>query len=473
MIIVELLYNLAVLIALSVLSGFINLRFDRKKLISKILQGLLFGTTAIVGMLNPFVLAEGIIFDGRSIVISLCTLFFGPLSGAIAAIMAIMFRFNLGGAGTVMGTMVILSSFLIGIFFYLRKNKHSAQRISNYQLFFFGIIVHIAMLLLVLFLPPKNILDTYQTISFTVIIIYPLVTVVIGKILLDQEENQGFLIKLKESEQNYRLLIENQSDVIVKVDKEGKFTFVSPSYCKLFGKKKHELLGKSYIPLVHKDDLEKTQNAMFDLYHEPFSCYVEQRALTQEGLKWLAWSDTAVLDSEGNVESIIGVGRDITSRKNAEEELKNSEEKFFKAFQASPDSLTLTELSTGKLLEMNDGFERVFGYSREEVIGTSTLDLGLWVNPDDRVAVVSKLKSDGSVKDYEAVGRRKNGDLLVGLISAEIIKVADQSLILIMVRDITESKRAEEILKRMKKNIVCFLILLPMLSSREIQKETL
>ncbi len=424
MIIVDLLYNLAVLVALSVLSGFINLRFNRKKLISKILQGLLFGATSVIGMLNPFVLINGIIFDGRSIVISLCTLFFGPVSGAIASIMAVSFRLYLGGGGALMGTLVILSSFFIGIYFYLKKQIHPENKITNVNLLLFGLVVHVAMLLLVLALPPKNILDTYKTISFTVIIIYPLVTIVIGKILLDQEENQGFLEKLKDSEQKYRLLIENQNDLIVKENKEGNFTFVSPSYCKLFGKREDELLGNSFIPLIHEDDIENTRIAMLDLYHEPYTCYIEQRVLTVEGWKWLAWSDTTALDVDGNVEYIIAVGRDVTNRKKAEEELRNSEEKFFKAFQASPDSLTLTELSSGKLLELNDGFERMFGYSREEVIGKSTLDLGVWVNQKDRLEIVSRLENEGSLKNYEAIGRRKNGDLLVGLISAEIIQVS-------------------------------------------------
>ena len=469
MIIVELLYNLAVLIALSVLSGFINLRFDRKKLISKILQGLLFGFTSVIGMLNPFVLTNGIIFDGRSIVISLCTLFFGPVSGVIASIMAVAFRLHLGGGGALMGIMVILSSFFIGLFFYLKKQKLPEAKINNLQLYFFGLLVHFAMLLWVLSLPSKNILETYKTISFTVIIIYPLVTVVIGKILLDQKENQGFVSKLKESEENYRLLIENQNDLVVKVDMDNKFLFVSPSYCKLFGKNMDELIGKSFLPLVHEDDIENTQKAMLGLYHEPYSCYLEQRALTVEGWKWLAWSDTAVFDSNGVVQSIIGVGRDISSQKNAEEELKNSEEKFFKAFQASPDSLSLTEFNTGILIEINDGFERVFGYSREEVIGRSTLDLGVWVNSEDRIAVVTKLSDEGSVKDYEALGRRKNGETLVGLISAEIIRVAGQSLILIMVRDITESKKAEEILR---KNEEKYRMLLELASDAFFQGDT-
>ena len=118
MIIVDLLYNLSVLIALSVLSGFINLRYDREKNSNKIIQGLLFGATVIVGILNPFVLTPGIIFDGRSIIISICSLIFGPISGVIASVMAVSFRLYIGGSGVTMGILVILSSFIIGLVFH-------------------------------------------------------------------------------------------------------------------------------------------------------------------------------------------------------------------------------------------------------------------------------------------------------------------------------------------------------------------
>lgn len=448
MIIVELLYNLAALVALSVLSGFINLKFDRSLLLNKILQGILFGAAAIIGMLNPFILADGIFFDGRSIVISLCALFFGPVAGLISAFMAAFYRISIGGNGATMGTLVILSSLLIGLFFFFKKQKTEEKSISNLQLFSFGIFVHIAMLLLVLTLPTKNILYTYKTITFTVLVIYPLVTIVIGKILFDQEENKRFITRLKESEENYRLLVENQSDLVVKIDKEGIFKFVSPSYCKLFGKSKDELLGKSFMPLVHKDDQEKTQKAMLALYSDPYACYLEQRALTLEGWRWLAWSDTAVLDEKGNVDSIIGVGRDITSIKSAQEDLKTSEEKFYKAFKASPDSLSLTELDTGKIIDANDGFERVFGYSADEVIGKTTVELKVWANSEDRANIVSKLKKDGMVRNYEAVGRKKNGDRLIGILSAEIIKVGTVAYIIMIVRDVTAHKAAEENLKK-------------------------
>ena len=125
---------------------------------------------------------------------------------------------------------------------------------------------------------------------------------------------------LQESKDNYRLLVENQTDLLVKVDQEGRFEFVSPSYCKMFGKTEKELLGATFMPLVHPDDRETTAKEMKKLYSPPHTAYVEQRAMTKDGWTWLAWLDTAVLDKKGDVAEIIGLGRDITDKKQAEME---------------------------------------------------------------------------------------------------------------------------------------------------------
>ncbi len=136
---------------------------------------------------------------------------------------------------------------------------------------------------------------------------------------------------LQESEQKYRLLIENQTDLVVKVDSEGHFLFVSPSYCEMFGKKEEELLGKKFMPLVHEDDRAITAEAMKNLYKPPYTCYVEQRAQTKGGWRWLAWADKSVLDQEGNIVAIVGVGRDITERKRMEQELLESREQMVRS----------------------------------------------------------------------------------------------------------------------------------------------
>lgn len=318
MIILDLIYNLAVLVALSVLSGFVDQRFNRTELYGKLIQGLLFGITAVIGMLYAFVLTEGIIFDGRSIIISLCTFFFGPISGAIAALFAVLFRVHLGGAGVLMGTLVALSSFLIGLVFYFYRNKKSEKTVSSGQLYLLGLIAHAVMLTLVLALPSKIIAEAYKTLTLSIIGIYPLVTILIGKILLDQENNQSFLRQIKESEEKYRLLVENQSDLIVKTDVDGRFLFVNSAYCDLFDVKESELLRKSYTPLVHEDDIPVVEKAVQKLFKPPYNCSYEERVKTRFGWRWIQWEAKSVLDEDGNVKELIGTGRDITERKNAE-----------------------------------------------------------------------------------------------------------------------------------------------------------
>jgi PAS domain S-box-containing protein len=131
--------------------------------------------------------------------------------------------------------------------------------------------------------------------------------------------------KLEESREQYRLLVENQTDLIVKVDPEGRFQFVSPSYCQMFGRAEAELLGRNFMPRVHEEDRVRTAKAMETLHSPPYTAYVEQRAMTVSGWRWLGWLDTAVRDEQGNVTAIIGVGRDITERKAMEEQLRHQE----------------------------------------------------------------------------------------------------------------------------------------------------
>jgi len=125
---------------------------------------------------------------------------------------------------------------------------------------------------------------------------------------------------VEESEAKYRLLVENQSDMVVRTDADGRFLFVSPSYCRTFGKSEQELLGQSFIPLVHPDDLPTTLERMQQLNRPPHICYVEQRANTVNGWRWLFWADKAIVDKKGHIEAIVAVGRDITEMKKAQED---------------------------------------------------------------------------------------------------------------------------------------------------------
>jgi LytS/YehU family sensor histidine kinase len=209
MIIVDLIFNLAILISVSVLSGFIDVRYSRNTTSGSILQGLLFGLVALIGMLQPFVLAPGIFFDGRSVVLSLCGLFFGPVAGVISATIALVYRIYVGGAGVYMGVSVIVSSTLIGVLFhhYTQQNRKLSTTLYLYGI---GMLVHVVMILLIFAIPSPMRLITFETLAFSILGIYPLATVLIGTILKDQENRSGRKLAeaaLQESESKFELFM--------------------------------------------------------------------------------------------------------------------------------------------------------------------------------------------------------------------------------------------------------------------------
>lgn len=144
---------------------------------------------------------------------------------------------------------------------------------------------------------------------------------------------------LAREEAKYRLLVENQTDLVVKVDTKGRFLYVSPTYCRTFGKGEEEFLQGTFMPQVHPDDLPGTLAAMEALYVPPHSAVMEQRCNTVEGWRWFSWTDTAVLDESGRVAEIIGVGRDVTEKKAMEAALLAAKEQAEAANRAKDEFL--------------------------------------------------------------------------------------------------------------------------------------
>ncbi|MBC8158642.1 MAG: PAS domain S-box protein, partial [Alphaproteobacteria bacterium] len=253
---------------------------------------------------------------------------------------------------------------------------------------------------------------------------------------------------LRLREANYRLLVENQTDLVVKVDTAGRFLFVSPSYCQTFDKTEDDLLGKTFMPLVHKNDREATAAAMENLFQPPHTAYMEQRAKTRDGWRWLAWNDTAVLDDESKVSAIIGVGRDITDRRNAEDILAKSEEHFSKAFQGSPVAMSITAIEDGTLLDVNQAWLSMIGCSRADVIGKTIAETGIWPDADNRSMLVERLKREGAIRDFDTSFVRPDGKSRSAILSVDIIEISGEQQLLSTSFDVTERKQAEEILRK-------------------------
>ncbi|MBI3851826.1 MAG: PAS domain S-box protein [Verrucomicrobia bacterium] len=147
-----------------------------------------------------------------------------------------------------------------------------------------------------------------------------------------------------------------------------------------------------------------------------------------------------------SVQRAVQEAAERTERQRAEEALRQSEERFAKAFRALSVGLSLARLSDGCFLEVNDAFLRLFGFQREEVLGHTALELGLWPNSHRRQELTARLQAEGSLKNVEAKARKKSGKLGDMLMSMELVEMAGDQCILALFEDITERKRAEEAL---------------------------
>lgn len=133
-------------------------------------------------------------------------------------------------------------------------------------------------------------------------------------------------------------------------------------------------------------------------------------------------------------------------------EVQAQEEKFTKAFHSSPYAIMLTRVSDGEIFEVNDGFTSITGYKPEEVLGNKTLDLFLWQRPEDRTAMVHQL-SNGKITGVEVHFRRKTGEIMIGVFSADGIEINNEACILASISDITERKQAEDGLRQTNRQL--------------------
>lgn len=176
--------------------------------------------------------------------------------------------------------------------------------------------------------------------------------------------------QLIESRNKYRILIENQSEMIVIVDKYGIFKFANQKYCATFGKDESDLIGNNFMPLVHEEDRLRTSLTMEKLKYKPYECYIEQRAKTKDGWRWLAWNDKSILDKNGEIKEIIGVGRDITNQKKLEKAMTNTINNFENIIQGINSKIVVLQKDY-KIIFVNTEFENYLNSQKEYIVGHS------------------------------------------------------------------------------------------------------
>jgi PAS domain S-box-containing protein len=264
--------------------------------------------------------------------------------------------------------------------------------------------------------------------------------------LRDISDHKQIEEKLRQSEERYRNILESIREGYFELDLNGNYTFANEANCRYLGYTKEELIGMNYRRHTDEETAKKLYQTYYELYRtgKPIEL-LDLESIKKDGTKAIYETSVSLIrDNEGKPIGFRGVSRNVTERKNMEEALRQSEEKFRKAFYTNPDSMAISRLEDGMYIAINPGFTKGTRYTEEDIIGKTSIEYNIWDNVEDRQRWVARLKKDGEIINLEAAFRRKGGEIRYGLVSASVIDLNGVPHLLSITRDITDRKQAEQ-----------------------------
>jgi PAS domain S-box-containing protein len=310
-----------------------------------------------------------------------------------------------------------------------------------------------------------------------------------------QEESQSIITELKQAQEELqrrermlRNLYEGSGDAIFVQDLEGKVLDVNPAACRLHETSREQLIGRSMLDLVAPErrqeilellpklvsgERSEAEIALSSSGQRSIPVLVRVTRIEHDGQPAVLFQARDITEQKRTADGLQRahtqlekrvaertidllranelLRREISERAQAEQALRQSEARFSKAFRASPVSMGITTLSEGRFIDVNDIFLKTFGFTREEVVGESALDLGLWLDPAERRRLVATLHEQQNVRNLECRFVTKSGELRHTLASVEIIELGKQPHLLFITHDVTERLSLEAQLRHSQK----------------------
>jgi len=235
-------------------------------------------------------------------------------------------------------------------------------------------------------------------------------------------------------------------EIVISTLEEGRFLDVNESFERNNGFTRAEAIGRTSLELglitpeqrAAVVEQIKTHGGVRNL---------EMRCHTKSGEKRVKLYSAEPIEISGK-HCLLAVCEDITLRKQVEEELRISEEKFSKVFRCSPTIVCISTLEEGRILDVNETFEQLTGHRRDEIIGRTGLELKIWIDLSERESLLEAVRKHGKTRNREVNFRTKSGEPAVFLLSAEMIELGGEQCLLTVGQDITERKRMEKALRK-------------------------
>lgn len=254
--------------------------------------------------------------------------------------------------------------------------------------------------------------------------------------------------RIEASAHKFRSLVENTRDWVWEVDAEGRYTYASPNVVDIVGYTPEEIVGSMPFDYMPPKEAEHV-GALFCRFKEQGERItdLEHRLIHKGGheLNCIA-NGTPLIDEKGEVRGYFGTCRDISKEKQIERELRESEERFRKAFDTPHVAIAISRQSDGSYIEVNPGFEKITGYGREELLGHSSRELGFF-SPEQRKELTTKILGQGHLINQELTYPTKTGELKTILFSIGPLILHGEDCFLASMVDITETKRMSDKLR--------------------------
>lgn len=302
---------------------------------------------------------------------------------------------------------------------------------------------------------PFSFYQAYKLLILIVSSAFILLLICIGFLFVNITIRKKAEDRIKQIKLQQEALLNNIPDLAWLKDKLSRFIAVNEPFAKACGKTTDAIIGKTDADIwpaeladkYRSDDMEVVQSGVHKRIEEPL-------ADNTGVIRQIETIKTPIYDTNNEIIGTTGIARDITERKKTENALRKSEEKFSKLFLTSPIWMLLATVEEGRYIEVNDSFIKITGYSREDVIGKTSTEFGLWLNPEERTEIVELLKKNGKFEAYPSKFRMKNGDIRDFLWSAVLIEFNNEQCALSALVDITDRKQVENERRRLQEHLM-------------------